>query len=499
MAFYKLEKALYSGEFSKNKNLKLNNDLRVVWACVNEYNQQGKPLVMSAKYLARACGLSPSSLKRHLNYLQQFGLLVRKTLPDNPMQLRAYWAAPLGELVVAMTGDDVSTWASRNSDLQVLPELLPPSMQAQAFAKANKEAPESKQSKAGNKLIDGIWLRYDDRAVVELWKEFLSSVTKARKGFISLKASQWLANELNKATTPQLAALYLSNAIDEGREVISVPAEWQQKKSESAAFRIYEYTLQAIAAKEETRTAEHWTKVVEAGREIFAESFWFPLLERMEQPTESAGVWTLNVLDAEHVGLYESLVDPDFFDVLKAHDIKNVTYNFARLDNVPILRRAGAWKEQHAHFEAVNGQAFDVEAYLKAAGVRGFEHWIESQAIENAFDTNEVDASPAEAVLPWNTESFAGIWDEWKDYREAHFELSFLSIEDEQRALLRMQIHFANEADAYNAIGIAIANGYRSIIQDVQNDRSEIEPTESQKALKELANQYGNPAGVSMF
>jgi hypothetical protein len=156
MAFYKIEKALYSGEFSNNKNLRLNNDLRIVWACMNEYNQQGKPLVMTAKNLAGACGLSPSSLKRQLNYLQQYGLLVRKTLPDNPMQLRAYWAAPLGELVVAMTGDDVSTWAARNSDLEPLPELLPPSMQAHAFAKANREAPEAKPAKNGNTLIDGI-------------------------------------------------------------------------------------------------------------------------------------------------------------------------------------------------------------------------------------------------------------------------------------------------------------------------------------------------------
>ena len=456
---------MLSDQFRNNERIQMTQAVAWVWSYIDGYMQSmQKPCTMNTKALAKACCLSPYQLNKILNQFEDWGILVRKELEDNPMALRAHWVAPLGEMMVALSGDDVSTWASRNANLEVLPELLPPTLQAQAFAKT--DADEVSRSKNETKKVDGIWLRFDDRVVVELWKEFLSIATEARKGFISVKGAQFFANQLNKAITPQLAALYLSNAIDEGHEVISVPAEWQQKKSESVAFKIYDFTLQAIAAKEETRTAEHWEKVVDAGRKEFADSFWFPLLERMQQPKESAGVWTLDVLDAEHVGLYEALVEPAFFDVLKSHDIRNVNYNFARLDGTPILRRAGAWKEQHAHFEAVNGHAFDVEAYLKAAGIRGFEHWVETQAIENAFDTNEVDASPAEAVLPWETESFAGIWAEWKDYREAHFELSFLSIEDEQRALFRMQIHFANEAEAFDAIGIAIAGGYSSIIHD---------------------------------
>jgi hypothetical protein len=136
------------------------------------------------------------------------------------------------------------------------------------------------------------------------------------------------------------------------------------------------------------------------------------------------------------------------------------------LQGIPILRRAGAWKEQHEHFEAIQGKPFSVEDYLHSAGVRGFEQWIETNEGATDVETYQTDHATAEAVLPWNTESFAGIWDEWKDYREAHFDLAFLSVEDEQRALFRMQIHFANEAEAFDAIGMAIAGGYRSIIHD---------------------------------
>ena len=467
MSFLAIENWMLSDEFENNERIQMSQSVAWVWSYIDGYmKSMQKPCTMNTKGLAKACCLSPYQLNKILIQFEDWGILVRKDLEDNAMGYRSHWVAPASEFATALMADEISTWAARNSNLEPLPELLPPAMQPRAFAIAKKEAPEAKPPKNGTKKVDGVWLRFDDHVVIDLWKEFISIATEARKGFISVKGAQFFANQLNKAITPQLAALYLSNAIDEGHEVISVPAEWQQKKSESVAFKIYDFTLQAIAAKKETRTAEHWEKVVDAGRKEFADSFWFPLLESMQNPIESAGVWTLDVLDAEHVGLYEALVAPAFLDLLKSQKIRKVEYKFAKLDGRHILRRAGAWKEQHAHFEAVNGHAFDVEAYLKAAGIRGFEHWVETQAIENAFDTNEVDASPAEAVLPWETESFAGIWDEWKDYREVHFELSFLSIEDEQRALFRMQIHFANEADAYNAIGMAIANGYSSIIHD---------------------------------
>ena len=348
-----------------------------------------------------------------------------------------------------------------------MPELLPPTLQAQAFAKANREAPEAKPAKNGRKKIDGIWLRFDDHVVVGLWKEFLSNVTKARKGFVSVKSAQWLATELNKATTPQLAALYLSNAIDNCREVLSVPAEWQQKKSESVAFVIYDHVAQEMANKETEAREDKWQSIINDGREIFADSFWFPLLEQMQNPTEDNGRWTLDVMDAEHGCLYEALVDPEFqLKVLKPNGVADIQYNFARLDNVPILRRVGAWKEQHAHFEAVNGHAFDVEAYLQAAGFRGMEHWKEIHADPDESKFYQTDPFTNEIVLPWETESFAGIWDEWKDYRASQFKMPFLSIEDEQRALLRMQIHFTNELDAFDAISMAITGGYRSIIQE---------------------------------
>ena len=312
MSFLRIDNALLSDQFRNNERIQMTQAVAWVWSYINGFNTQGKPLVMNTKRMAEACLLSPYQLNKIISQFEDWGILVRKELEDNPLALRAHWVAPMGEMMVALSGDDVSTWASRNANLEALPELLPPTLQAQAFAKANREAPEAKPAKNGRKKIDGIWLRFDDHVVVGLWKEFLSNVTKARKGFVSVKSAQWLATELNKATTPQLAALYLSNAIDNCREVLSVPAEWQQKKSESVAFVIYDHVAQEMANKETEAREDKWQSIINDGREIFADSFWFPLLEQMQNPTEDNGRWTLDVMDAEHGCLYEALVDPEF-------------------------------------------------------------------------------------------------------------------------------------------------------------------------------------------
>ena len=477
MAFLKIDKALYSTEYSDNKNIKpLNNSALFVYSVIHEYNSQGKPLVMGAKRMAEAANVAPSTLRRVLSEFDDAGILVKKPLQGNARNLNAFWVAPVPEVLTALTKDGQSTWSERNNDLQPLPELLPPTMQAHAFATQGKPAAEKRHS------VNGVFLPFNDEIVSVLWTEFLAQADTLRGGNTTIKAAQWLANPLKECRTAKLAAFYLSYAIDNGMQVLKVGDTTQQSQDENKARKVYESAAGALLDEAAQQEATEWREFIELARDEFAGSSFFSLFEGFKFEKHAAGSTHLRSQDAEQIHLYETLVPPAFFNLLRQNGVQGVNFEFGTVNGVPVLA-SGKWESEKAEYKRITGKAYDVIEHLKADKIEGFENWLTIEATEQ-------DEAPG-VVLPFGN-NFAEAWAEWMEYRQEEHGITYGESE-EIRALFRVQLNFISEAAAVDAIHTSIANGYTGLTYNAPKRKEGNSPAanlhteESQKKLQEFA------------
>ena len=477
MAFLKIDKALYSTEYSDNKIVKpLSNSALFVFSIIHEYNSQGKPLVMGAKRMAEAANVAPSTLRRVLSEFDTAGILVKKPIAGNARNLNAFWVAPVPEVLTALTKDGASTWSERNNNLQPLPELLPPTMQAHAFATQGKPATEKRHS------VNGVFLPFNDAIVSVLWTEFLAQADALRGGNTTIKAAQWLASKLKECRTKELAAFYLSYAIDNGLQVLKVGDTAQQSQDENKARKVYDSAAAALLDEAAKQEATEWREFVELARKEYGGASFFQLFEGFSFVNHLEGATNLQSQDAEQIHLYETLVQPAFFDMLRQHGVQCVNFQFGTQHGVPVLS-SGQWEKEKAEYHKTTGKVYNVAEHLEADNIEGFENWLTIENIEPL-------ARP-DVVLPFG-ELFAAAWAEWLEYREEEHGLQYGESE-EIRALFRVQLNFTTEAAAVNAIHTSIANTYTGLTfmkpkrKEGNSPAANLHTEESQRKLQEFA------------
>ena len=83
--------------------------------------------------------------------------------------------------------------------------------------------------------------------------------------------------------------------------------------------------------------------------------------------------------------------------------------------------------------------------------------------IEKRIEKKE-KAKLVEVILPWDTDTFAEAWDQWKEYKRVEHRFSFKGSMSEQTSLHQLSnLAGGSEATAIAIIGHSIANGYKGL------------------------------------
>ena len=464
MAFLKIEKSLMDDAHSANQTIKMNNDDRVVWSIIREYNNQGRPLVMCSKNFAAAAGVNISSLRRIIKKLDQAGLIVRKRVPNNPQNLQATWAAPLGELLISLNADHVSTWAERNDNLTPAPELLPPSMQAY-HSKAASTADEIpvESTKDSRLCVDGVHLHFNDPVLAHLWKDFAAMQWDKANGHISTHSLQFLANDLKKANTAIHAVYYLQHALTSGSGRIAVPEDAIQAKQSQTASHVYDAASRYMEKHANDLRRDQWADTIEKLREQFASCIEFDLLEsfkfnRFEADTNAVHV---DLQDYEHLELFEELAD-NLQGALKAEGWANLAYELPRVEGEIILS-CNHWNAQKEAYKARFSREFVALDIAKEKGrnLGSTKSFDSLDQLPFLTDSN----NRVTIAMPWNSLEFKDAASEWIDYQAEQWN-HVQSTEGIERMFAQLAIHYSSEEEAIEAIHNAITNGWKSFNAD---------------------------------
>jgi len=463
MAFLKIEKALFDAAHGGNDQCKLTNDDRVLWSVIREYNDQGKPLVMSSKNLACAAGVTISKLRRGLKKLEALGLLVRKAVPNNPQNLQALWVAPLGELTTALHGDHVSTWSERSQNLTVAPELLPPSMQAQAAAAATADEIADDRENSKVRRVDGVAIFWDCDLVAHLWRDFAAAAWDRANGHISTRSLQWLANDLQKASTNYHAAYYLQGALTSGAHRINVPDQDVQKEHSNRALQLFANAERTMKKQAQEKKREQWLQSLQEIGQTFEDTLSFELLQKFEfdaYDTESDTV-TLLSTDYEQTVLFEEL-GGDLQNALKSKGWSAVAYKLPRVAGKVVLK-CGQWQAQKEAYAAQFSRAFVIEEIAKKKNANlsnaiAFESADDVPALDNPAVTGLLD-------LPWADQEFAKALLEFIEYQSENHDIHHSS-ENIERIAFQLAIQCKTSSEAIELLHLAIANGWKSFNAD---------------------------------
>ena len=85
-----------------------------------------------------------------------------------------------------------------------------------------------------------------------------------------------------------------------------------------------------------------------------------------------------------------------------------------------------------------------------------------SEEVVKKSERPKVTLNPV--VLPWDTDTFAEAWDQWKEYKRVEHRFSFKGSMSEQTSLHQLSnLAGGSEATAIAIIGHSIANGYKGL------------------------------------
>jgi hypothetical protein len=99
----------------------------------------------------------------------------------------------------------------------------------------------------------------------------------------------------------------------------------------------------------------------------------------------------------------------------------------------------------------------------RGKGDRPVTQVYQSKSLSKSQVNQEGDLGGNEVILPFEEPAFAEAWKMWKDYKRAEFQFGFKSEQAEQLALVKLKNETSDVNRAIEAIGQAMANGWKSI------------------------------------
>ena len=87
----------------------------------------------------------------------------------------------------------------------------------------------------------------------------------------------------------------------------------------------------------------------------------------------------------------------------------------------------------------------------------------QSKSLSKSQVNQEGDLGGNEVILPFDESEFVEAWKMWKEYKRAEFGFNFRSQQAEQLALVKLKTEMKDAYRAIEAIGQAMANGWKSI------------------------------------
>lgn len=99
----------------------------------------------------------------------------------------------------------------------------------------------------------------------------------------------------------------------------------------------------------------------------------------------------------------------------------------------------------------------------RGKGDRPVTQVYQSKSLSKSQVNQEGDLGGNEVILPFSEPAFAEAWKMWKEYKRAEFQFGFKSEQAEQLALVKLKNETSDVNRAIEAIGQAMANGWKSI------------------------------------
>ena len=99
----------------------------------------------------------------------------------------------------------------------------------------------------------------------------------------------------------------------------------------------------------------------------------------------------------------------------------------------------------------------------RGKGDRPVTQVYQSKSLSKSQVNQESDLGGNEVILPFSEPAFAEAWKMWKDYKRTEFQFGFKSEQAEQLALVKLKNETSDVNRAIEAIGQAMANGWKSI------------------------------------
>lgn len=99
----------------------------------------------------------------------------------------------------------------------------------------------------------------------------------------------------------------------------------------------------------------------------------------------------------------------------------------------------------------------------RGKGDRPVTQVYQSKSLSKSQVNQESDLGGNEVILPFEESEFVEAWKMWKEYKRAEFGFNFRSQQAEQLALVKLKTEMKDASTARQAIGQAMANGWKSI------------------------------------
>ena len=112
---------------------------------------------------------------------------------------------------------------------------------------------------------------------------------------------------------------------------------------------------------------------------------------------------------------------------------------------------------------------------------KAYAEHMETEAIA---ETEIINKAETEIIMPFNSEKFSLIWQEWKAYKKSEHRFRFKSEKTEQRALKELSLIAGDEQTAIRIIERSIANGWKGLFKLDKNGK---QTNDDAKAAQRIA------------
>jgi hypothetical protein len=223
--------------------------------------------------------------------------------------------------------------------------------------------------------------------------------------------------------------------------------------------------------------------------------FWFYILA----DCDAAGIWPVNLKLAENILRFK--IDHD--DVLKLFgeqifvlnggkywiiiDFIKFQYGYPISDKSPMRKKL---------VDLLSSKCLNLDTLYENSNTLSIQYKESSNTVKDKDKDKEEDKDKDkeedkeriknEIILPFESENFKNIWNQWKEYKSKEFGFKYKSSQSEQAALKELSGIADNEKMAVDIIIQSMANGYKGLFKLKINGKSNSE-SGSEKYIRKAA------------